>query len=122
MNKKDHPQPRFINRELSWLEFNARVLHEALREDVPLLERLKFLCIVTSNFDEFFMVRVAAVKRQIKAGDFAQCPSGIAPSALLARIFERTRGLIEAKYRCLLDEVIPAAASPGTTRRRRRRS
>ena len=56
---------RYFNRELSWLEFNARVLHQGLRKELPLLERLQFLSIVTSNFDEFFQVRVASVKRTL---------------------------------------------------------
>ncbi|MFW6289155.1 MAG: hypothetical protein ACOC2Q_05185, partial [Spirochaetota bacterium] len=118
MSTTDTVQPRFINRELSWLEFNARVLHQALRSDVPLLERLKFLCIVTSNFDEFFMVRVASVKRQIKNGDFSQCPSGIIPSVLLDRILKRTRELVDQKYRCLVDEVLPGLAASGVVLRR----
>ena len=117
-NAGTNSHPRFINRELSWLEFNARVLHEAIREDVPLLERLKFLCIVTSNFDEFFMVRVAAVKRQIRGGDFVQCPSGIAPSALLDRILARARTLVDEKYRCLHDEVLPGLARAGIVLKR----
>ncbi|MFP4114876.1 MAG: polyphosphate kinase 1 [Spirochaetota bacterium] len=110
--------PQFINRELSWIEFNARVLHQAIRRDVPLLERLKFLCIVTSNFDEFFMVRVASVKRQIKRGDFVQCPSGIPPSALLRRIIDRTHELVDRKYDCLLNDVLPGLAEHGLVMRR----
>ncbi|MFW5784000.1 MAG: polyphosphate kinase 1, partial [Spirochaetota bacterium] len=117
-NGRADTQPRFINRELSWLEFNARVLSEAARPDVPLLERLKFLCIVTSNFDEFFMVRVAAVKRQIQSGDFVQCPSGICPSALMRRIIARTRELVAQKYRCLHDDVLPGLANAGIVLRR----
>ena len=109
---------RYINRELSWLEFNARVLYQAERSDVPMLERLKYVCIVTSNFDEFFMVRVAAVKRQIEMGDYVQCPSGIAPSALLTRILGRTRELAKRKYRCLLGEILPGLARGGLVLRR----
>ena len=58
---------KFINRELSWLEFNARVLKQGLRKELPLLERLQFLSIVSSNFDEFFQVRVAATKRMLES-------------------------------------------------------
>jgi polyphosphate kinase len=111
-------ESRFFNRELSWIEFNSRVLEQALRPDVPLLERLKFVCIVTSNFDEFFMVRVAAVKRQVLAGDHVQCPSGIAPSALMGRITERVGELVARKYACLLDEILPALAKEGIIMRR----
>ncbi|GAB6089419.1 polyphosphate kinase 1 [Spirochaeta dissipatitropha] len=100
----------FVNRELSWLEFNRRVLQEALREDLPLLERLKFLCIVTSNFDEFFMVRVAAIKRQRDNENYTICPSGISPQELLNRISSEVRSLLEEQYSCLIDRVLPALA------------
>ncbi|TVQ27118.1 MAG: polyphosphate kinase 1 [Spirochaetaceae bacterium] len=116
--KESASEPRFINRELSWIEFNARVLDEALRADVPLLERLKFLCIVTSNFDEFFMVRVAALKRQVEAGDHVQCPSGLRPSQVLARVFDRVRELVRAKYTVLVDDILPALADNGIRLRR----
>ena len=110
--------PRFINRELSWLEFNKRVLFEATRSTVPLLERLKFLAIVASNFDEFFMVRVASVKRQIEAGDYVQCPSGVAPSALLNDIRTRSREIFDSAYSCLVDEVLPGLSEAGLVLRR----
>jgi polyphosphate kinase len=79
----------YFNRELSWLEFNDRVLREGLSDDVPLLERLKFLAIVSSNLDEFFMVRVAGLKQQVAAGSTARDPSGLTPAEQLARISRR---------------------------------
>jgi polyphosphate kinase len=103
----------FFNRELSWIEFNARVLAQALRDDVPLLERLRFLCIVTSNFDEFFMVRVATVRRAVRSEGRYFCPSGISPETLLDRMHRRIRELVEQKYRCLLDAVLPKLANEG---------
>ncbi|TFH06095.1 MAG: polyphosphate kinase 1, partial [Spirochaetales bacterium] len=112
------PTARFFNRELSWIEFNARVLHEATRKDVPLLERLRFICIVTNNFDEFFMVRVASVKRQIANGDYTQCPSRIKPSELLKRILARTGDIDSAKYRVLVDEILPGLAAHGLALKR----
>ena len=115
---KKSPEPRFINRELSWVEFNARVLHEATRSDVPLLERLKFLCIVTSNFDEFFMVRVASVKRQIARGNYPTCPSGVLPSEILTRVLERVQALVTLKYKTLLEEVIPGLEEAGLVLKR----
>ncbi|MDA8425284.1 MAG: polyphosphate kinase 1 [Treponema sp.] len=106
------PNERYINRELSWLEFNARVLEEALDRKTPLLERLKFLSIVTSNFDEFFMVRVAAVKAQIRANEAAPDSSGLRPAELLKVISERCRQIVGRQYACL-DEVLPALEREG---------
>lgn len=105
----------YFNRELSWIEFNARVLEQALRDDVPLLERLRFLCIVTSNFDEFFMVRVATIRRQYLSGNRTTCPSGMAPGALLKRMHARIRQLVDAKYDCLLNTLVPRLADEGIT-------
>lgn len=109
---------RFINRELSWLEFNRRVLHEARRRDVPLLERLKFLAIVASNFDEFFMVRVASVKRQVAGGDYVTCPSGVAPSALLEQTRATSTEIVDEAYRLLSEEVLPGLKQAGLVWRR----
>ena len=69
----------FVNRELSWLEFNRRVLEEAQDPSVPLLERVKFLAIFSSNLDEFFMIRVATLKRRMHAGEPTSGPDGLTP-------------------------------------------
>jgi polyphosphate kinase len=103
----------FFNRELSWIEFNARVLGEALDVSVPVLERLKFLCIVDSNFDEFFMIRVASLKRFVKTGNYVTCPSGMSPRDQLTAISKRVKELERERNRCLLDEVLPEMAKHG---------
>ncbi|HYW79946.1 MAG TPA: hypothetical protein VE890_10245, partial [Thermoguttaceae bacterium] len=80
MAKKDLSLPAlYINRELSWLEFNDRVLQEGLSDDLPLLERLKFLAIVSSNLDEFFLVRVAGLMQQRSANVRRRDPAGMTP-------------------------------------------
>ena len=83
----------YINRELSWLEFNRRVLEEAKQESVPVLERVKFLAIFSSNLDEFFMVRVARLKRLILAGDLSVGPDGWTHAETLSAISKRFMNL-----------------------------
>jgi polyphosphate kinase len=104
---------RFLNRELSWLEFNQRVLEEAQDEHVPLLERVKFLAIFSSNLDEFFMVRVARLKRRIEAGDQTSGPDGLTPAQALTAISARVHQLVEQQHRCFLKELQPRLAAEG---------
>src|SRR6266852_5950880 len=107
------PAEAFVNRELSWLEFNRRVLEEAQDPTVPLLERVKFLAIFSSNLDEFFMVRVAMLKRQIQAGDQTASPDGLTPAATLAAVAVRVHELVETQHRCFLDDIQPLLAAEG---------
>ena len=95
----------FINRELSWLEFNQRVLNEALRGDVPLLERVKFLAITASNLDEFFQVRVGSLMLLQRSGRKKPDPSGMTPTQQLAAIRRRVQQMVEDQYR-LFNEVL----------------
>jgi polyphosphate kinase len=93
----------YFNRELSWLDFNARVLNEAVDERTPLLERVKFLAIFSSNLDEFFMVRVAGLKRQVSARVTQTSPDGLTPQQQLDAIWQRVNTLIEKQQACLAD-------------------
>ncbi len=98
----------FINRELSWLEFNQRVLDQAFDASNPLLERLKFLAIVSSNLDEFFEVRVAGLKQQKQNNSSEAGPDGLSASEVLARISQRTRRMVDDQYRCWREQLAPA--------------
>jgi polyphosphate kinase len=105
----------FINRELSWLAFNARVLEEAADAGTPLLERVKFLAIFSSNLDEFFMVRVAGLREQAFEEGVPQDfnPDGMRAGVQLDRVSARIRELIEAQHKCLADAVLPQLAKHG---------
>jgi polyphosphate kinase len=104
--------PPFFNRELSWMDFNERVLEEGLRGEFLPLDRLKFLAIVSSNFDEFFMVRVAAIKRIRQSGAGSDA-AGLSPGEELKRIAEKARSIFSCQYRVLKAEVLPAIAEGG---------
>lgn len=106
---------RYLNRELSWLEFNQRVLEEAFNADVPPLERLKFLAITASNLDEFFMVRVGGLKL-IAAGVTTPEAAGLTPREQLDRIGERARRMVRDQYACFLKVLDPALAAAGIQR------
>ncbi|MDR2142991.1 MAG: hypothetical protein LBP29_01315, partial [Treponema sp.] len=102
----------YLNRELSWIEFNRRVLAEGLRKDLPPLERLQFLSIVSSNFDEFFMVRMAGLKRSSGSPGAADL-SGMSPAEQLASAEAKIRPLLAELYQCLNGEIFPALAAGG---------
>ena len=105
----------FLNRELSWLEFNLRVLEEAENAENPLMERLKFLAIFSSNLDEFFMVRVAGVREQAFGESAPQdySPDGLSAIEQLKAIAKRTQDLVARQYRCLKESIGPAMAAEG---------
>jgi polyphosphate kinase len=105
-------QPQhYLNRELSWLEFNQRVLDEARDEANPLLERLKFFTIVSSNLDEFFEVRVARLKQEIESGQAERSLDGLTPSETLNAVIRRVRRMVQEQYTCWRDELQPALAA-----------
>lgn len=103
----------FINRELSWLEFNRRVLEEALDERHPLLERLKFLAIFSSNLDEFFMVRVSGLQEAVEAEILDESADGLSPAAQLTEISARLRPMLNRQMRCLNEQILPGLAHEG---------
>jgi polyphosphate kinase len=103
----------YISRELSWVEFNERVLEEALDPHNPLLERLKFVAIYETNLDEFFMIRVAAIKQQIEAQVVRRSDDGRMPAEHLSAISERLRTSLNAQMRLLNDELLPALDREG---------
>ena len=100
----------FINRELSWLEFNQRVLDEALDQTNPLLERLKFFTIVSSNLDEFFEVRVASLKQEVESGQGERSVDGMTARETFQAIVSRVRRMVAEQYDCWRDDLKPALA------------
>jgi polyphosphate kinase len=101
---------RFLDRELSWLQLNQRVLELAEDETLPLLERVRFLAIFASNLDEFFMVRVAGLKRRIAAGVAVRAASGLLPREVLERIWSTSRDLMQRQSALFRDGIVPALA------------
>jgi polyphosphate kinase len=112
MSKKFVAQ-QFLNRELGQLEFNRRVLAQAEDASVPLLERLKYLCIVSSNLDEFFEIRVAGLKEQIKLGSISAGADGMTPPQTLKLVREQAHQLIERQYQLFNDDITPALSAQG---------
>src|ERR1700747_3730606 len=102
----------YINRELSFLEFNQRVLDQAFDESVPLLERLKFLCISCNNLDEFFEIRVAGLKQLQELGGAPLAADGMSIPEQLTAIHDRATRMVTDQYRCL-NELLPALAAEG---------
>jgi polyphosphate kinase len=103
----------YFNRELSWVEFNYRVLHEALDSRTPLLERLKFLAIFSSNLDEFFMVRVAGLKQQVEAKVSSLTPDGRTPQQQLDDISDRLHPMVAEQHRHFEQEIRPLLVEHG---------
>ena len=103
----------YISRELTWIEFNDRVLEEALDERNPLLERLKFIAIFGTNLDEYFMIRVAALKQQVEAEIHKRSDDGKLPEEQLAAIFGALHGSLDRQMRCLDEQILPALERHG---------
>lgn len=108
-----HDHRLFINRELSWLAFNERVLEEASDTTTPLLERVKFVAIAASNLDEFFMVRVAGLAQSVADSTTEPDLAGLTPARHLAAVEERAHAFVAAMYRVTVDEILPALARHG---------
>jgi polyphosphate kinase len=103
----------YINRELSWIEFNKRVLHEACNPAHPLLERVKFIAIFSSNLDEFFMIRVSGLEKQVEAGNDTLSFDGLSPMQQLLEIRQRTIEMLSERSRLFYEELIPQLAEAG---------
>ncbi len=116
MTEKDLPvnDPEYLfNRELSWLEFNRRVLSEGLDTTNPMLERLKFLAIFSTNLDEFFMIRAAGLKEQVEEKISKRSLDGLTPDEQLRAICEKVRPMVETQIKCLHDTILPSLAKSG---------
>ena len=126
-NSKAHPQPQtdaaageidgnpFFNRELSWLEFNRHVLDEATNDSLPVLERLKFLSIFSTNLDEFFMIRVSGLKEQVAEGVGELSPDGMTAAEQVSEIYKRLRPMLKRQVSYLGTNVFPALREAGIT-------
>ncbi|WP_116946869.1 RNA degradosome polyphosphate kinase [Jiangella endophytica] len=113
MAEPTKPEERYLDRELSWLAFNTRVLELAEDPDVPLLERARFLAIFSSNLDEFYMIRVAGLKRRMAAGVAFPSVSGMMPREVHERTLERTRELMARQTQSFRSDVLPALVKEG---------
>lgn len=114
LNTESHlPQQSYFNRELAWIEFNKRVLEEAYNTHHPLLERLKFLIIFTTNLDEFFMIRISGLKEQYIQNNIELSPDGLTASEQLMKIRERLLPLLELHERCFITDIAPTLAKQG---------
>ena len=111
----DEPETKhlFLNRELSWLAFNERVLAETCDKGVPLGERFKFQSIVASNLDEFFMVRVAGLKQMVAGGVVETGADGLLPSEQMTAIASRAQAMVSTLYQNWRDEIAPGLAGAG---------
>lgn len=98
----------YINRELSLLEFNRRVVEQAKDPATPLLERLRFICIASTNLDEFFEIRVAGLRQQVKYGSVQTGPDNLAPVEILKKVSETTHALVDEQYKVLNEQLLPA--------------
>lgn len=103
----------YINRQISWIDFNQRVLDQALSKDCPIIERLKFLCIFSSNLDEFFMIRVAGLQQQMDFHSQETGPDGILPNQQLELIAEKVHKLVETQYKCYHEDIHPKLVENG---------
>jgi polyphosphate kinase len=112
-NAAASPSARYLNRELSWLDFNARVLALAEDQGRPLLERVKFLAIFSSNLDEFFQVRVSGLQEQLSAGVRTRSPDGLDPAEALRAIREQVRGLVERQTTAFTKDIAPGLEEAG---------
>jgi polyphosphate kinase len=110
------PEDRFINRELSWLEFNQRVLDQAADPAIPLLERAKFLAITSSNLDEFTMVRIGSLKLQLRQNSLVRDPSGLTVAQQLESVAARCGHMVAKQYAVLRDSLEPLLAEAGIVR------
>jgi polyphosphate kinase len=113
---RDNISPElYINRELSWVEFNKRVLHEACNPAHPLLERIKFIAIFSSNLDEFFMIRVSGLEKQVEAGNNTLSVDGLSPLQQLLEIRQRIIEMLSERSRLFYEELVPQLAEAGIT-------